>query len=185
MNRISVRGAAVATAMASTSLLAAAGAAAYTGNSTAAEALQGDARSVAVPAASWQPERLSIGPLRQPTPRPTAVQPHRASRSTHRVELPPRLLAKQLAARRGWTGAQWDCLNKLWMRESEWRPRAENARSGAYGIPQALPGRKMAAFGSDWRTNARTQIRWGLWYIGQSYGTPCGAWRHSQSYGFY
>lgn len=80
---------------------------------------------------------------------------------------------------------QWGCLYHLWMRESGWSYDAENA-SGAYGIPQALPGYKMGAAGSDWRTNPRTQIRWGLGdYIRPTYGTPCGAWDHEINYGWY
>lgn len=86
---------------------------------------------------------------------------------------------------RGWTGSgQWGCLESLWQRESGWRATAANP-SGAYGIPQALPGSKMASAGADWRTNPETQIRWGLGYIADRYGTPCGAWSHSQSNGWY
>lgn len=85
----------------------------------------------------------------------------------------------------GWTAAQWPCLNSLWERESGWNPRANNPSSGAYGIPQALPGTKMATAGADWRTNHRTQIAWGLGYIHDRYGSPCGAWAHSQGYGWY
>lgn len=79
---------------------------------------------------------------------------------------------------------QWDCLYNLWMHESGWNVYAENA-SGAYGIPQALPGSKMASAGSDWQTNPATQIKWGLGYISQIYGTPCGAWSHEETYNFY
>ena len=71
------------------------------------------------------------------------------------------------------------------MRESRWDYRAMNPSSGAYGIPQSLPGSKMASAGSDWRTNPVTQIRWGLGYIAVRYGTPCGAWAHSESVGWY
>ena len=79
---------------------------------------------------------------------------------------------------------QYDCLVSLWDRESHWRVNASNP-DGAYGIPQALPGSKMAADGPDWQTNATTQIKWGLGYIAGRYGTPCGAWAHSQSTGWY
>lgn len=85
----------------------------------------------------------------------------------------------------GWNAAQWPCLDRLWQRESGWNPRAANPFSSAYGIPQALPGSKMATAGPDWRTNHRTQIAWGLGYIDQRYGSPCGAWSHSQGYGWY
>lgn len=80
---------------------------------------------------------------------------------------------------------QFSCLERLWQRESGWRTTAGNKFSGAYGIPQSLPGSKMAAFGSDWRTNPETQIKWGLSYIRGRYGTPCSAWNHSQGYGWY
>jgi murein DD-endopeptidase MepM/ murein hydrolase activator NlpD len=96
----------------------------------------------------------------------------------------PRSIARQLLAARAWSG-QFGCLNALWQRESGWNSRAMNPSSGAYGIPQALPGSKMASAGGDWRTNPATQIRWGLSYIASTYGTPCGAWAHSQSHGWY
>lgn len=86
---------------------------------------------------------------------------------------------------RGWSSAQWPCLQALWQRESNWNPAAQNRSSGAFGIPQALPGNKMASAGADWRTNYRTQITWGLGYIADRYGSPCGAWSHSQRYGWY
>ena len=95
-----------------------------------------------------------------------------------------RALGKQMAAARGWGDAQFVCLDQLWTRESGWSQRASNA-SGAYGIPQAMPGGKMASAGSDWATNPRTQIAWGLSYIGGRYGTPCGAWSAFQSKGWY
>ena len=76
------------------------------------------------------------------------------------------------------------CLDKLFNRESGWRTNARNS-SGAYGIPQALPGSKMASAGANWATDARTQIAWGLDYIKSRYGSPCGAWAHSQSSGWY
>ncbi|MDF6021177.1 tachylectin-related carbohydrate-binding protein [Streptomyces sp. JH34] len=87
---------------------------------------------------------------------------------------------------RDWaTTAQWTCLDSLWTRESGWRWNAQNPTSAAYGIPQANPGSKMASAGGDWRTNPLTQIHWGLDYIDDRYGTPCSAWSHSQSTGWY
>jgi hypothetical protein len=80
---------------------------------------------------------------------------------------------------------QFPCLNKLWNKESNWRHTASNPSSGAYGIPQALPGSKMGSAGSDWRSNPATQIKWGLGYIEGRYGSPCKAWSHSQSVGWY
>jgi hypothetical protein len=80
---------------------------------------------------------------------------------------------------------QWGCLLDLWNRESGWIYDALNPVSGAYGIPQALPAYKMASAGADWQTDPTTQIRWGLGYISQVYGTPCNAWGHEESYGWY
>lgn len=86
---------------------------------------------------------------------------------------------------RGWSDADFQCLVNLWQKESGWRWNAENRYSGAYGIPQALPGSKMASAGSDWRTNPATQIKWGLGYIKGRYKTPCGAWNFFLSHGWY
>lgn len=98
----------------------------------------------------------------------------------------PRQVALRMLAAHGWAGpGQFACLDALWERESGWNPHAENPASGAYGIPQAVPGSKMASAGPDWRTDAATQIRWGLGYIRQVYGTPCGAWTHEQADGWY
>lgn len=94
-------------------------------------------------------------------------------------------IAQEMAAARGWTGEEWTCLDLLWERESGWNYQAANPSSGAYGIPQALPGSKMGTAGSDWATNPATQIEWGLGYIADRYGTPCGAWGHSESVGWY
>jgi hypothetical protein len=79
---------------------------------------------------------------------------------------------------------QYGCLNNIWTRESGWRYNAANA-SGAYGIPQALPGSKMASAGADWLTNPATQIRWGIGYIKQRYGSPCNAWVFWQAHDWY
>lgn len=89
------------------------------------------------------------------------------------------------AAQRGWTGYEWTCLYNLWMRESSWLWYAENPYSGAYGIPQSLPGDKMATFGANWRDDAAVQIDWGLAYIAQRYGSPSQAWAHSEAVGWY
>jgi resuscitation-promoting factor RpfB len=97
----------------------------------------------------------------------------------------PQEIAAQLLAQRGWGSDQMNCLTLLWNHESGWRINATNADSGAYGIPQALPGEKMASAGPDWQTNARTQITWGLNYISGVYGTPCGAWNHELDVNWY
>jgi hypothetical protein len=97
----------------------------------------------------------------------------------------PKSVARLLAADRGWGDGQFSCLDSLWTKESGWSFTANNASSGAYGIPQSLPGSKMSAFGSDWATNPVTQIKWGLQYIGDRYGSPCGAWAQSQATNWY
>ena len=85
----------------------------------------------------------------------------------------------------GWGPEEYSCLVNLWTRESQWRTLAANPSSGAYGIPQALPGSKMAVEGPDWMTNHETQIRWGVKYIAARYETPCGAWAHSEEHNWY
>ena len=97
----------------------------------------------------------------------------------------PRDIARVLLGEFGFSSDQFGCLDSLYMRESGWNPSADNPSSSAYGIPQALPGSKMASAGADWATNPVTQIRWGLGYIRDRYGSPCGAWGHSQSNGWY
>ena len=94
-------------------------------------------------------------------------------------------LGKKMAAAKGWTGTQWNDLYALWQRESGWRANAKNGASGAYGIPQSLPGSKMASAGSDWMSNPATQIKWGLGYIAGRYKNPAGAWAHEESVGWY
>lgn len=97
----------------------------------------------------------------------------------------PRGIAQAMVAQRGWGEGEFQCLLQLWERESHWNPYAQNPSSGAYGIPQSLPGSKMASAGADWQTNPATQITWGLGYIANRYGTPCGAWGHSNAVGWY
>ena len=94
-------------------------------------------------------------------------------------------IAYDMVLARGWGESQYSCLVALWTRESNWNLYAENPTSGAYGIPQALPGNKMATAGADWQTNAATQITWGLGYIAGRYGTPCAAWESSETRGWY
>lgn len=93
-------------------------------------------------------------------------------------------IAYSLLPSYGFSTDQFGCLNDIWTRESGWIYNAENA-SGAYGIPQALPGDKMASAGPDWQTDPTTQIKWGLGYIKDTYGTPCDAWAFWQANGWY
>jgi hypothetical protein len=97
----------------------------------------------------------------------------------------PQQVALAMLGSFGWSSSQFSCLVSLWARESGWNIYASNPSSGAFGIPQALPGSKMASAGADWQSNAATQIRWGLGYIQQSYGSPCAAWDHSEAVGWY
>ena len=93
-------------------------------------------------------------------------------------------IAYNLLASFGFSTSQFSCLRSLWNRESGWSYDAENP-SGAYGIPQALPGSKMASAGADWQTNPRTQIEWGLGYIKNVYGSPCAAWNFELANNYY
>jgi hypothetical protein len=92
--------------------------------------------------------------------------------------------AKKMNALKGWGGC-WGSLLTMWNHESGWNEHATNPGSGAYGIPQALPGSKMASAGADWRNNAMTQIAWGLAYVGSRYGDPCKAWGFWQAHHWY
>jgi hypothetical protein len=91
---------------------------------------------------------------------------------------------KRMNELKGW-GRCWSSLETLWEHESGWNERAENPSSGAFGIPQSLPGSKMSSAGSDWRTSSPTQIAWGLGYIKARYKNPCGAWSFWQSHNWY
>ena len=117
---------------------------------------------------------VHVGTAELPDPSTVAVEPGTAQ-----------AMGKEMAAARGWGDDQFACLLSLWNKESGWRWNAENKSSGAYGIPQSLPGSKMASAGADWQTNPATQISWGLGYIAGRYGDPCGAWAHSQARGWY
>jgi hypothetical protein len=98
----------------------------------------------------------------------------------------PKAIARQILNNKyGYGSNQFDCFNNIIMRESKWRVNATNPSSGAYGIPQALPGSKMATIASDWRTNPATQIIWGIEYMKDRYGSPCGAWSFKSANGWY
>lgn len=116
----------------------------------------------------------------EPAPEPAWVPP--------RVTPDPgsaQAIAHEMVLGYGWSEDDFGCLVALWNRESGWRVNAHNEGSGAYGIAQALPGSKMASAGADWETNPVTQIKWGLDYIKNRYGTPCGAWEHSEQVNWY
>ena len=97
----------------------------------------------------------------------------------------PQSVAESMLTSFGWPSSQFSCLEPLWAHESGWSVTATNPSTGAYGIPQADPGSKMASAGPDWKTDAATQIKWGLTYIKGTYGSPCGAESHEQASGWY
>lgn len=97
----------------------------------------------------------------------------------------PRDIARGMLGSYGWSSVEFSCLDELWTGESDWLTHADNPTSSAYGIPQALPGEKMASAGPDWATNPATQIEWGLGYIADSYGTPCSANAFKLANGWY
>jgi hypothetical protein len=97
----------------------------------------------------------------------------------------PRQIAQAMLGSFGWSSSQFSCLDPLWEHESRWSVTAANPGSGAFGIPQALPGSRMASAGPDWQASAVTQITWGLRYIRDTYGSPCAAWSHEQATGWY
>ncbi len=136
----------------------------------------------------------------KPKPKPKPVAPATAPPSAPEPEPSPEPEQSQarvapsgeqsVAAFKSWAasrvgGEQFSCLEPLWEAESGWNHYAQNSSSGAYGIPQALPGEKMASAGSDWSSNGYTQMEWGLGYISERYGSPCGAWSAFQSQGWY
>jgi hypothetical protein len=153
---------------------------------------RGDAQSLDTQSAGAQPalerDKYSVKVIPKPAAPVVSTDTSLAAQVTSTFVAPSpgsaQAAAYTLVKARGWNDAQFQCLVALWNRESGWRVNAANP-SGAYGIPQALPGSKMAAYGSDWATNPATQIKWGLSYISGSYGTPCGAWAHSNATGWY
>lgn len=156
-------------------------------------------RTTVVSVRSTEPvtEIVEVGtrkPTRTATPAPSSsssgssdstAAPAPAAPSTPVDPGTSRAIAQEQVAARGWGEEQWTCLDSLWQKESNWNHQAQNRSSGAYGIPQSLPGSKMASVGADWRTNPATQITWGLNYIEGRYGNPCGAWDHSKRKNWY
>ena len=168
------------------------------GTTAAARApLAGQHRQVTVSARGARPAPAAGRPLRASlaiSVIPATARPARYTLTAYRARpgrraragyLRPRQIAWQLMPHFGWAGWQFHFLNRLWDTESSWNPQAANRYSGAYGIPQAVPGSKMATAGRDWRWNPRTQIRWGMGYIASRYGSPYGAWQHELCYGWY
>jgi hypothetical protein len=138
------------------------------------------ARRAAALAAQQAAQRAAQQAAQQAAQPPASPAPSSATPSGS-----PQQIAMAMLGSFGWSSSQFGCLQSLWNRESGWNPSATNPTSGAYGIPQALPGNKMASAGADWQTNPATQIRWGLGYIQQVYGSPCAAWSHEEAVGSY
>ena len=175
------------------------------GQRTANQAAQADqirGSAAGLSAAHWQAARPQVArklAARQGQTTPSAASPATAppSASAAASAQPapsaagsvasgsPQQIARAMLASFGWSSSQFSCLDPLWAHESGWSVTAYNAGSGAYGIPQALPGSRMASAGPNWQTNAATQIRWGLEYIKGTYGSPCAAWDHEQATGWY
>lgn len=145
--------------------------------------------AAAIHAVAARAQVVSIDATRAPD------RKQRASRTSVRASASPfrfattkfnRWYAKRyMKVRYHWSRAQYRCLAPLWGKESAWNERAHNGSSGAHGIPQAMPGSKMASVGKDWRSNPMTQIKWGLRYIKAVYNTPCRAWSHWRSRHWY
>jgi hypothetical protein len=204
-HRISIRGIAAATAVVAVSTVPTLGATALADREVSATAPVADSRPLPASeeARSPRPSPAFLAEVAAKQERETARKraarkarearaaraEERASRSSARTPVSSgsaRGIAASMAIQKyGWGAGQFGCLEALWDRESGWNHTAANPSSGAYGIPQALPGSKMAAFGADWRTNPATQIAWGLDYVDGRYGTPCAAWSAFQSKGWY
>ena len=150
----------------------------------AAEAARVAAQAAADAAAKAAADAAAAEAQRQAAAHQAARDAQRQSVATN-AKQDPKAAARAMLAEFGFADSQFSCLSSLWTRESNWLYTATNPSSGAYGIPQSLPASKMASAGADYRANPVTQIRWGLGYIKQVYGTPCGAWAHSQSTGWY
>lgn len=156
--------------------------------------LEQERQQMIVMADASRSQKVLVGPKVESKAAPPAPASGTGSSSSSSSQVPPlapvapgtaRADAEALMPSFGFSvSSQFGCLDNLWSRESGWSTTAENP-SGAYGIPQALPGSKMASAGADWQTDDKTQIRWGLGYIKDRYSTPCGAWAYWQANGSY
>jgi len=142
-----------------------------------------------LPEREEQVSRSDRREVADPTKEATLAATDSASNGFTRTEdltaADPRTLGRALMIQAGFGADQWGCLDSLWTKESGWDVHADNPTSSAYGIPQSLPGSKMASAGPDWADNPATQIKWGLGYIADRYGSPCAAWGQSQAANWY
>jgi hypothetical protein len=148
-----------------------------------AAAAKAAAKAAAAKAAAQQAAQQQAA--QQQATQQQAAQQTTAQPATSAPSGSPQQIAEQMLSQFGWSSSQFSCLQPLWALESGWNIYASNPSSGAYGIPQALPGSKMASAGPDWQSDAATQIRWGLSYIQGTYGSPCAAWSHEEADGWY
>jgi hypothetical protein len=148
----------------------------------------------ASPSASPSPSPSSASPSPSPSTAAPSPTPKRTTQTAKPAPAIPagcssysgnQLIACQLLPSFGFSTSEMSALVPMWNNESSWNQYAENPSSGAYGIPQALPGDKMASVASDWQSNPATQIKWGLGYIKDRYGTPSDAWSFWQANGWY
>jgi hypothetical protein len=144
--------------------------------------------SVAAPATAVAPTTAGVKATSVSAKKDRTNRPPSRGKAPHRfgtVNYNKWYAKNYMQYRYGWGKKQRASLVKLWTRESGWSQHAHNRSSGAHGIPQALPGSKMATHGKNWRKNPETQIKWGLSYIKGRYGTPNGAWKAFQRKGWY
>jgi hypothetical protein len=118
-------------------------------------------------------------PIKQPEPKKAVIQ-KTAQSPVVAATTSPRKYALSVVGQK-----QFNCLEPLWDKESHWNYKAHNSSSGAYGIPQAVPGSKMSSAGADWKTNPITQVKWGINYVNGRYGSACGAWSFWKRNGWY
>lgn len=130
------------------------------------------AAASAAPTSSQLPFFASVVVVPSPSSSPIVV----ARKTTPKPKYRDTVANARIYVRNRIGAKQYNCINIVWYHESRWSWRAQNPNSGAYGIPQAVPGNKMAAFGSNWRTSPLTQVKWGIWYVNNRYGSACGAY---------
>jgi len=162
---------------------AAAGNAAAAGHAASLAARSGASTGQAITLDSFTASMTAAKPLGLAAPMGGTGSHHGSHRRPRR--LTPRQVAWRMLRHFHWRHRQFKYLNWLWNRESSWNVHASNPYSGAYGIPQAVPGSKMSSAGRDWPNSARTQIRWGMRYIKSRYGSPSAAWAHECATGWY
>jgi hypothetical protein len=135
-------------------------------------------------AQTWWPATTENAYIPTPTPEPATPTPVPTAKPTPVPTPRDTVWNARIYAKNRLGAKQYDCLNVIFTYESKWNPQAGNP-AGAYGIPQAKPGSKMAAFGSNWRYSPLVQVKWGIWYVNSRYGSACAANAFLQSQGWY